>query len=306
MSWLYLVEQLLNGLQWGLMLFLLSAGLTLILGIMNVINLAHGSLFMLGAYFTATMSEAIGGFWIAAAIAIVGVTVLGLVIERLLFRRLYGRDHLTQVLCTFALILLANELVSAIWGRSALSVMMPKGLDGPVELATNLFFPSYRLLIIAVGIVVCLALYVVVNKTRGGMWLRAGAADSPMARAMGVAVAALFTLVFGAGAALGALAGALLAPLLSVQIGMGENVLILCFVVVVIGGIGSIRGALTGALLVGIVDTVGRGFLPMLLREIMSGAVASAIGPALASVMIYILMAAILAVRPQGLFSARG
>jgi branched-chain amino acid transport system permease protein len=288
------------------MLFLLSAGLTLVLGIMNVINLAHGSLFMLGAYFTATMADYVGGFWAALVLAIIGVTILGLVVERVLFRKLYGRDHLTQVLCTFALILLANEVVSAIWGRSALSIMMPAGLDGPVELLPNLFFPSYRLLIIAVGIVICIALYYVVNKTRGGMWLRAGAADSPMARAMGVAVATLFMLVFGAGAALGALAGALLAPLLSVQIGMGENVLILCFVVVVIGGIGSIRGALTGALLVGVVDTVGRGFLPLLLREMMSGAVASAVGPPLASVMIYVLMAAILAVRPQGLFSARG
>ena len=306
MDLILVAEQALNGLQFGLMLFLLAAGLTLVFGIMDLINLAHGSLYMVGAYLAAAAMAAGASFGIAVLAAIAGTALLGMALEVTLLRRLYQRDHLSQVLATFALILMLNEGVRMIWGEQPLMLNTPAALSGPVELLPGLMYPAYRLLIIGVGLVVALALYLLVTRTRWGMWVRAGASNRAMTTAMGVPADRLFTAVFGVGAALCALAGSLLGPLLAVQVGMGESILILAFVVIVIGGIGSIRGALVGSLLVGVVDTFGRTVLQALFREFLPPQMASAAGPAVASVAIYVFMAAVLAIKPQGLFPARG
>ena len=298
------LEQALNGLQFGLMLFLLAAGLTLVFGIMDCINLAHGSLYMVGAYFVAAAAQAADSFWIGLGAGVAGAAVLGLVLELSLFRQLYRRDHLSQVLATFGLILIANEAVRMIWGAQPLPLNPPDALSGPVEIG-GFFYPAYRLVIIAFGLAVAGLLYLLVARSRVGMWVRAGAANREMTEALGVNVQGLFTAVFVFGAALCALAGGLLGPLLAVQIGMGESVLILAFVVIIIGGIGSIRGALVGSLIVGTVDTLGRALLPALLRAVLPADAAATLGPALASILIYLLMAAILFFRPQGLFPAR-
>jgi branched-chain amino acid transport system permease protein len=303
-----ILEQALNGLQFGLMLFLLAAGLTLVFGIMDCINLAHGSLYMVGAYFVAAASQAADSFWIGLGAGVAGAALLGLLLELSLFRRLYARDHLAQVLATFALILIANEAVRAIWGPAAIMLNPPEALAGPVEFTlagSEFFYPAYRLVIIAVGLAVAALLYLLVARSRVGMWVRAGAANREMTEALGINVRALFTAVFVFGAALCALAGGLLGPLLAVQVGMGESVLILAFVVIIIGGIGSIRGALVGSLIVGTVDTLGRALLPTLLRATLPADAAATLGPALASILIYLLMAGILFFRPQGLFPAR-
>jgi len=305
MSWILIVEQLLNGLQLGLMLFLLAAGLTLVFGIMDMINLAHGSLYMLGAFLAAWFVQLTGSFIAGVLLAIPATAALGMLLELTLLRKLYARDHLSQVLATFALILILNEAVRLVWGSDA-SLPLPMALSGPVELLPGLFYPAYRLLIIGVGLAVAVFLYLLILKTRIGMLVRAGASNREMALAMGVNIPGLFTIVFGIGAALCAVAGALLAPLFAVQVGMGENILILAFVVVVIGGIGSIRGALVGSLVVGIVDTIGRAFLPIAFGAFLPPQFASAAGPAIASVAIYLLMAIVLFFRPQGLFPARG
>ena len=300
------LEQTLNGLQFGLMLFLLAAGLTLVFGIMDMINLAHGSLYMIGAYLMASFVQATGSFWLALPLALAATAVIGALLEVSLLRRLYARDHLAQVLATFAVILIANELVRIIWGPQPILLNPPAALTGPVALPGGLQYASFRLLIIGAGAAVAVLLYVLVAKTRVGMLVRAGASNREMATAMGVDIRRLFTAVFALGAALCALAGAMLGPILAVQVGMGENILILAFVVIVIGGIGSIRGALVGSLLVGIVDTSGRAFLPLALDAFLPPQVASAAGPALASIMIYVVMAVVLYLRPQGLFPARG
>ena len=306
MSTILFLEQALNGVQFGLMLFLLAAGLTLVFGIMDMINLAHGSLYMIGAYFMASFVEATGSFWLGLPLALAATAIVGAVLEMSLLRRLYGRDHLTQVLATFAIILIANEAVRIAWGSQPIMLNAPPGLTGPVALPGGLHYASYRLLIIGVGTAVALALYLLVTKTRMGMLVRAGASNREMAVAMGVNIRRLFTVVFALGAALCALAGAMLGPILAVQVGMGENILILAFVVIVIGGIGSIRGAFVGALLVGIVDTSGRAFLPLIFSAFLPPQFASAAGPAVASILIYLLMAVVLYFRPQGLFPARG
>jgi len=300
-----IAEQLLNGLQFGLMLFLLAAGLTLVFGVMDMMNLAHGSLYMIGAYLMATLAQATGSFWVALPLALLATALVGLVLELLLVRRLYGRDHLAQVLATFAVILIADDLVKMIWGPSPIMLNGPPSLSGPVEIVPGFFYPSYRLLIIGVGLACALLLYGLVAHTRAGQWVRAGASRREMAAVMGVPVARLFSAVFALGAALAALAGALLGPVLAVEVGMGENILILALVVIVIGGIGSVRGAFVGALLVGMVDTAGRAFLPTLLQAFLPLAVASTLGPALAAIAIYVLMAAVLFFRPGGLFPAR-
>jgi branched-chain amino acid transport system permease protein len=305
MSLILIIEQSLNGLQFGLMLFLLAAGLTLVFGIMDMINLAHGSLYMLGAFLASTFVQATGSFPLGVLLAIPATALLGMILEVFLLRNLYQRDHLAQVLATFALILILNEVTRLVWGSDA-ALPMPAALSGPVELMPGLRYPAYRLVIIGVGLAVALVLYFLVARTRIGMLVRAGASNREMALAMGVNIRLLFTLVFGVGAALCAVAGAMLAPLFAVQVGMGENILILAFVVIVIGGIGSIRGALVGAILVGVVDTIGRAFLPLLFGLFFQPRVASAAGPAIASVMIYLLMAVVLYFRPQGLFPARG
>jgi branched-chain amino acid transport system permease protein len=306
MSTILIAEQLLNGLQFGLMLFLLAAGLTLVFGIMDVMNLAHGSLYMVGAYLMATLLAATGNFWFALPLAIVATGLVGLVLERSLIRHLYARDHLTQVLATFAVILIADDLVKLIWGPAPMMLNAPASLAGPVELLPGFFYPAYRLLIIGVGLACALGLYLLVTRTRAGMLVRAGASNREMAAVMGVRVSRLFAGVFVLGAMLCAVAGALLGPVLAVEVGMGENILILALVVIVIGGIGSVRGAFVGALLVGLVDTAGRAFLPSVLNAFLPLSVAANLGPALAAISIYLLMAAVLFFKPAGLFPARG
>ena len=303
---LLIIEQTLNGLQYGLMLFLLAAGLTLVFGIMDMINLAHGSLYMVGAYLMATLVEATGSFLLGLGLAVLGTGILGVLLELTVLRTLYRRDHLAQVLATFALILIINESVRMIWGSQPVALPTPIALSGPVELLPGMPYPAYRLAVIGVGIASAALLYWLVTRTRMGMRVRAGASNREMASAMGVDINLLFTAVFGIGAMLCAVAGAMLGPLLAVQVGMGEDILILAFVVIVIGGIGSIRGALVGALLVGLVDTIGRAFLPQLFRNFLPADQASVLGPGLASILIYVLMAAVLFWKPQGLFPARG
>lgn len=304
MSLILFIEQSLNGLQFGLMLFLLASGLTLVFGIMDMINLAHGALYMVGAFFAAWLAQVTDSFVWGILLAVPLTALFGMVLEATLLRTLYARDHLSQVLATFSLILILNESVRMIWG-SDLAFSAPAVLSGPVQLLPGLYYPSYRLVIIAVGLVLALLLYVAVTYTRVGALVRAGASNRDMAMAMGINIRALFTAVFGVGAALCAVAGAMLGPLLAVQVGMGESILILAFVVIVIGGIGSIRGAFVGSLLVGFVDTFGRTLLPFLFREFLPPQWAAAAAPAVASILIYVLMAVVLFVRPQGLFAAR-
>jgi branched-chain amino acid transport system permease protein len=303
---LLFIEQCLNGLQFGLLLFLLAAGLTLVFGIMDLVNLAHGSLYMMGAYFAATFAARTGNFVLGSVLALLATLALGIVLEVVALRRLYGRDHLDHVLGTFGLILFFNELVSIIWGPAGLSLPLPAWLSTSVELIPGVYYPTYRLAIIVTALVVALFLYVVVMRTRIGMLIRAGASNREMVGALGVDIKLLYTLVFGLGAALAGLAGLMQAPILTVQIGMGENILILAFVVIVIGGIGSIRGAFIAAVFVGLVDTVGRAFLPDLLRLVLSTSAASTAARALSSMLIYLLMAIVLVVRPAGLFPAPG
>ena len=306
MTFTLILEQLLNGLQFGLMLFLIAAGLTLVFGIMDIMNLAHGSLYMAGAYVAAETMQRTGSFTAAVLVAALATGAVGLALELALVRRLALRDHLAQVLGTYAVILIANDLVKMIWGPAPVMLNMPAALSGPVRLLPDLLYPAYRLMIIVFGVLAAAGLYWFVTRTRAGVLVRAGASNRQMATLMGVRVPLLFLGVFVLGAMLAAVAGALLGPLTSVQIGMGEEILILVLVCIVIGGIGSIRGAFVGALLVGMVDTAGRAFLPMLLRQVFSPAVASSVGPTPAAIAIYVLMAVVLVFRPSGLFPARG
>ena len=299
---LLFIEQCLNGLQFGLLLFLLAAGLTLVFGIMDLVNLAHGSLYMLGAYFAATFAAWTDSFVIAALLALAATLVAGMALEVVALRRLYGRDHLDHVLGTFGLILFCNELVRIIWGPAGLSLPLPMWLIYPIEILPGLFYPTYRIAIILTALLVALFLYVLVMRTRLGMLIRAGASNREMTGALGVNINLLYTLVFGLGAALAGLAGLMQAPILTVQIGMGENILILAFVVIIIGGIGSIRGAFIAAVLVGLIDTIGRAFLPDILRLVLSSRGASTVAPAMSSMMIYLLMTIVLVLRPEGLF----
>jgi branched-chain amino acid transport system permease protein len=299
---LLFIEQCLNGLQFGLLLFLLAAGLTLVFGIMDLVNLAHGSLYMLGAYFGATFAAWADSFVLGVLLALGATLLVGMVLEVVAMRRLYGRDHLDHVVGTFGLILFFNELVRLVWGPAGLSLSLPMWLIYPVEILPGLFYPTYRIAIIVTALLVALFLYILVMRTRLGMLIRAGASNREMTGALGVNINLLYTLVFGLGAALAGLAGLMQAPILTVQIGMGENILILAFVVIIIGGIGSIRGAFIAAVLVGLIDTIGRAFLPDLLRLILSSRGASTVAPAMSSMMIYLLMAIVLVLRPEGLF----
>ena len=301
-----ILEQTLNGLQFGLMLFLLAAGLTLVFGIMDMINLAHGSLYMVGAYLIASIAQATGSFWMGLGFGVVGAAIFGMLLEISVLRRLYQRDHLSQVLGTFAILLMANEGVRLIWGAQPLLLNAPAELAGPVELMDGFSYPAYRLFIIGCGLVVAGLLYVLIAHTRFGMQVRAGASNREMALAMGANVPRLFTAIFGLGAALCAVAGGMLGPLLSVQVGMGESILILAFVVIVIGGIGSVRGALLGALIVGMVDTAGRTLVPIVFSALMGPAAAANAANTVASILIYVLMAAVLFFKPRGLFPTHG
>ncbi len=302
MSALLLAEQVLNGLQFGLMLFLMAAGLTLIFGVMGLINLAHGSLYMVGAFACATAAAATGSFWLGLVAALVASAAAGVVMEALVIRRLYDRDHLDQVLATFALILVFSEGVRWLFGSFPLYLTVPEALAGSVTLPGGIVYPAFRLMLIGAGLAVAAVLFWLIGGTRLGIRIRAGEADREMIAALGVDITRLYTLVFALGAALAGLAGALVGTVQSVQVGMGEPVLILAFVVIVIGGIGSIKGAFVGALAVGLTDTLGRVLLPQALALLMDPVSASTVGAALASMSIYVLMAAVLVWRPGGLF----
>jgi len=305
MSFALLAVQTLNGLQLGILLFLIAAGLTLTFGVMDFVNLAHGVQYMVGAYLAAMFTSLTGGFWGALALTLPTALAFGLALEFLVFRWLYDRDHLSQILATFGLILFLNQGVKTIWGAAPLSVPMPEALSGSVALMPGLLFPVYRLALIGVGLATALALHLLINHTRVGMLIRAGASNATMVSALRVDIRRLFMLVFGFGAMLAGFAGALVAPILSVEPGMGDNLLILAFVVIVIGGIGSIRGAFIGALMVGLIDTLGRAFGPQMLRLALAPAAANQTGRALAPMLIYILMAAVLFQRPSGLFPVK-
>lgn len=301
-----IIEQLLNGLQFGFMLFLMSAGLTLVFGVMGLINLAHGSLYMIGAFAAATIASWSGSFWLGMAAALMGAAIVGVIVEMLVIRRLYDRDHLDQVLATFALILLFSEGTRWVFGAFPLYLDVPDVLSGSVTLPLGIIYSKYRLAIIGVGILVAIGLYLLIGKTRLGVRIRAGENDREMIAALGVDISKLYTLVFALGAGLAGLAGALIGTIQSVEVGMGEPVLILAFVVIVIGGIGSIKGALIGSLLVGLLDTMGRFLLPELFRQFFDAATATSFGSALASMLIYIFMAAVLVLKPSGLFGKAG
>ena len=301
---LYFIEQCLNGVQLGMLLFLLAAGLTLIFGIMDLVNLAHGSLYMLGAYFAATFAMATDSFVIGAILAFLATFVAGIVLEIIAIRPLYGRNHLDHVLGTFGLLIFFNDLVRLIWGPAGMTLSLPSQMLTAVQVIPGVYYPLYRIVIILVTLAVAALLYVVVMRTRLGMLIRAGASNREMVGALGVNIKLLYTLVFGFGAALAGLAGLMQAPIRIVQIGMGEDILIPAFVVIIIGGIGSIRGAFVAAIIVGLIDTIGRAFLSDILRLVLSTNAAITLAPALSSMSIYILMAGILVFRPEGLFPA--
>jgi len=305
MSAILLVEQILNGLQSGVMLFLMAAGLTLVFGVMGLINLAHGSLYMVGAFAAASIAAATGSFVLALVAALAAAAVAGALIELVVIRRLYARDHLDQVLATFALILILSEGTRWMFGSFPLYLDVPSWLSGPISLPGGIQYPLYRLAIIVAGLAVAAGLFLLISRTRLGIRIRAGEADREMIAALGVDISKLYTMVFALGAALAGLAGALVGAIQSVQVGMGEPVLILAFVVVVIGGIGSIKGAFVGALLVGLTDTLGGVLLPQLFALFLDPSAAATVGASLASMAIYILMAVVLVLRPSGLFGER-
>ena len=304
-STLFLV-QVLNGFQLGVLLFLIAAGLTLVFGVMDFINLAHGVQYMLGAYLAVAFYGEFNNFLVALVLALVAALAFGLLLEFLVFRHLYGRDHLDQVIATFGIILFLNHAVRLAWGAAPLNLPMPEFFTGSIQLMDGLLYPVWRLVIITAGLGVAAALYILVSFTRIGMLVRAGSTNASMVSALGVNIRRLFMFVFGFGSMLAGFAGIMIAPIISVEPGMGTNILILALVVIVIGGIGSIRGALVAALLIGLVDTLGRSFAIDILRLVMAPAPARMVGPALASMLIYVLMAFVLYVRPSGLFPARG
>ena len=301
-----LIVQILNGLQLGVLLFLIAAGLTLVFGVMDFINLAHGVQYMLGAYLAVMFYALTGSSLLALVLALLAALAFGLFLEFVVFRHLYERDHLDQVIATFGIILFLNQAVKYVWGAAPLSLPIPEMFSGSVVLMPGLVYPVWRLVIIASGLAVALLLYVLVSRTRLGMLVRAGANNAPMVSALGVDIRQLFMIVFGFGAMLAAFAGIMIAPILSVEPGMGDTILILAFVVIVIGGIGSIRGAFIAALLIGLADTLGRSFSVDILRLVMAPSPARTVGPAIASMLIYLLMALVLYVRPTGLFPPKG
>ena len=302
---LMLFEQLLNGLQYSALLFLLSAGLTLVFGIMNVINLTHGSFYMVGAFCAAAAVAKTGSFLAAILAALVGAGLYGLVIELLVIRHLYRRDHLDQVLATLGLALFTDELVSVLFGRSPPFMSIPAALAGSVHVLPGLAYPVMRLAFIAAGALVAVGLWWLISRTRVGMLVRAGADDGEMVDALGVNIQRLFTLIFSLGALLCGFAGVMAAPLLAIQIGMGERILITTFVVIVVGGVGSVRGALVGSLLIGMTDALGRAFIPTLTSLILPPQLSDPLSASLVSASIYILMAIVLLFKPRGLVPAR-
>ena len=301
MSTLFLI-QFLNGLQLGVLLFLLAAGLTLVFGIMDFVNLAHGSLYMIGAFFCATLTFWTGSFLLAVPLALVCTALVGLVVETGVIRHLYQRDHLDHVLATFGFILIADTLVHLIWGPEGIAIPLPEFLQGQVNILPGVIFPAYRLVIISAGLIVAVGLDLLIGHTRLGMLIRAGASNRTMVSALGIDIKTLFTAVFALGAVLAGLAGMLIAPITEATIGMGNDIIITAFVVIIVGGIGSMKGAFIAALLIGLIDTLGRSFLDDILKIFMPVTAAETAGPAISSMLIYIIMAAVLALRPQGLF----
>ncbi len=298
--------QCLNGLQYGVVLFLIAAGLTLVFGVMGFINLAHGVQYMVGAYLLYAFDQLTGSFWLALVLAMLGALVIGLVLEFLIFRHLYDRDHLYQVLATFGIILFLNEAAKVLFGPTTLTIAVPDALSGSIQLTETLRYPVYRIAAIGAGLGVAVALWYLVTRTRVGMLIRAGATNPDTVSALGVDVRRLFMIVFGFGAMLAGFAGAIAAPIFAIQPGMGDNLLIVAFVVIIVGGVGSVRGAFIAALIIGLIDTLGRSLVTDGLRLVFDASAANQIGPAIASMLIYILMAAILFFRPQGLFPATG
>jgi branched-chain amino acid transport system permease protein len=306
MSVTLLIVQTLNGLQFGVLLFLIAAGLTLVFGVMDFINLAHGVQYMLGAYLAVMFYALTGNFLIALVLALAAALLLGLLLEFTVFRHLYDRYHLEQVIATFGIILFLNQGVKVVWGAAPRSLPIPDMFAGTIVLSPGILYPIWRLMIIGAGLAVALILYLLVSRTRVGMLVRAGATHARIVSALGIDIRRLFMIVFGFGTMLAAFAGVMIAPILSVEPGMGDSVLILAFVVIVIGGIGSMRGAFIAALLIGLVATLGRSFSIDILRLIMPPSPARTVGPAIASMLIYVLMALVLYFRPAGLFPAKG
>ena len=305
MDWNLLVTQLMNGLQLGLLLFLLASGLTLIFGIMDFINLSHGSFYMIGAYFCGTVVAKTGSFITGVIVGLIGVFVVGALVEWLIARKLYRQDHLDHVLVTFGLILIFDTLVHLLWGASGMAIPLPDVLNGQLNVG-SLVLPTYRLLIIVAGLLVAAILFILVTKTRLGMLIRAGASNRTMVEALGVNIDRLFLVVFALGAAMAGLAGMLIAPITEASIGMGNDIIIVAFVVVIVGGIGSVKGAFYAALIIGLIDTLSRSYLDRLLTLAMPSNYAETAAPALSAMLIYILMAGVLAFRPQGLFPIAG
>jgi branched-chain amino acid transport system permease protein len=301
----YLLIQVLNGVQLGLLMFLLAAGLTLTFGIMDLVNLAHGSLYMMGAYIAWTLIRWTDSFVLGTLLALQLIFALGVAVEAIVMRRLYARSHLDQVLATFGLILFFNELVRAIWGPAGKSIAVPAFLSNTVEILPGVPYPAYRFALIVVGGAVAILLAWLVARTRMGMLIRAGASNRRMIAALGVNIELLFGLVFGLGAVFAGLAGIMAAPIASVKIGMGDDILILAFVIIVIGGIGSIKGAFVAAMIVGQIDIFGRSYLPDLLKTFMKPASASGAAPAISQMLVYLVMAGVLVWRPTGLFGQR-
>jgi branched-chain amino acid transport system permease protein len=305
MDWNLLIVQLMNGLQLGLLLFLLASGLTLIFGIMDFINLSHGSFYMIGAYFCGTIVAYSGSFLLGVVIGLVGMFIVGALIEWAIVRKLYRSDHLDHVLVTFGLILIFDTLVHLIWGASGMAIRLPDSLNGQISFG-NIELPTYRMVIIVSGLIVAAGLFVLVSKTRLGMLIRAGASNRTMVEALGVNINRLFLIVFALGAALAGLAGMLIAPITEASIGMGNDIIIIAFVVVIIGGIGSVKGAFYAAMILGLIDTLSRSYLDVLLTLVMPSNYAETAAPALSAMLVYILMASVLAFRPQGLFPPAG
>ena len=305
-AWSLFLSQLFNGLQLGLLLFLLAAGLTLIFGIMDFINLAHGAFYMIGAYFCGAVVMASGSFIAGIVFGLVGVFLVGALVEWLMVRKLYRRDHLDQVLVTFGLMLVMDTVVHMIWGPAGMAIALPEALTGQVNVGSGVVLPVYRLVIIVGGLAVAVLLYLLITKTRLGMRIRAGAANRSMVEALGVNIDRLFLVVFALGAALAGLAGMLIAPITEANIGMGNDIIIIAFVVVIVGGIGSVKGAFYAALIIGVIDTMGRAYLDDVLQLAMRDQVAETVAPAVSAMLVYLLMAAVLAFKPQGLFPPVG
>lgn len=305
MDWNLLITQLMNGLQLGLLLFLLAAGLTLIFGIMDFINLSHGSFYMVGAYFCGSLVVKTGSFLIGIVGGLIGVFIVGALIEWFIARKLYRSDHLDHVLVTFGLILIFDTLVHMLWGAAGMAIPLPEVLNGQIHLG-SVMLPTYRVVIITAGLLVAALLYILVSKTRLGMLIRAGASNRTMVEALGVNINRLFLIVFALGAMLAGLAGMLIAPITEASIGMGNDIIITAFVVVIVGGIGSVKGAFYASLVLGLMDTLSRSYLDDLMKLMMSSDAAETAAPAISAMLIYILMAAILAFKPQGLFPPAG